>query len=365
MKKLICLILALCLLLCGCGGSGETTATTTEATTEATTEPTTEATTEPTEATTEPVVLYTSPLTGMPLSEPMTNRPYAVVLNNINVAQPLHGLSQADVLFEIVAEGGGSITRCLGIFSDIEQVTKIGSIRSARTYLIDLANSMNAIFVHAGGSTYAYSELNAGAINNLDGLKYGNYFYRDQERKNAGYALEHTLFSSGDRLVELTGTKGYKTGYDEPIDYGFQFSDAVELTGESAKRIEMHFSGKGGKGTIFAYEEATGLYIASQKFGSKAQDWIDGNTETPISFKNVITMFAKTTSNSEGRMFATLTGEGTGYYACNGKYVPIKWSRSSDTDPFTYTLEDGTPITLGVGNTYVGVLSTKSPITFE
>jgi hypothetical protein len=35
--------------------------------------------------------------------------------------------------------------------------------------------------------------------------------------------------------------------------------------------------------------------------------------------------------------------------------VPICWSRNSDTDPFAFTMEDGTPLTLGVGNTFVAV----------
>ena len=366
MKKTVCLLLALCLLLGGCAGSSqETTAqTTAEPTTQVTTEATTEVTTEPTTAPTEPPLPYNHPLTGIAIAEPVTNRPFAVVINNIKDAQPLHGIGQADMLFEITAEGGGSITRCLGIYTDIEQVTKLGAIRSSRTYFIDLANAFGSVFVHAGGSTYAYNELKKGVIDNLDGLYGSNYFYRDQARKQAGYALEHTLFTSGEQLLAYAEKKGFETTSDEPLDFGYQFAEEPDIMGDSARRIEMHFSGKCGKGTILEYDETIGLYFATQKFGSKEMEFIDGNTETTVSFRNVILMFSKTTSDGY-RMFAQLTGEGTGYFACDGVIVPIKWSRSKDTDPFVYTLEDGTPITLGVGTTYVGVLATKSPVTFE
>jgi hypothetical protein len=54
-----------------------------------------------------------------------------------------------------------------------------------------------------------------------------------------------------------------------------------------------------------------------------------------------------------------LIGEGEGFYACNGQIVPIKWSRDSVNDPFTYTLTDGTPLVMGVGKTYVAVIGTS------
>ena len=197
MKRLIAVMLLLCLVLTGCGGEEEllppetTLAPTTEATTEATTEPTTEPT--------EPPVLYRNPLTGQPVDAPVTNRPVAVVINNIYDAQPLHGVGQADVLFEIVAEGGGPITRMLAVYTDVNGVPKIGSIRSARTYLLELAQSFNAFFVHAGGSEYAYKELRTSGYDHLDGRVEAG-FYRDKARQSSGYALEHTLFSDGERI---------------------------------------------------------------------------------------------------------------------------------------------------------------------
>ena len=55
------------------------------------------------------------------------------------------------------------------------------------------------------------------------------------------------------------------------------------------------------------------------------------------------------------RSYYVMEGEGDGYLAMGGEIVKIKWSRESLESPFVYTLEDGTPVTLGVGRTYVAV----------
>ena len=63
--------------------------------------------------------------------------------------------------------------------------------------------------------------------------------------------------------------------------------------------------------------------------------------------------------------FYDLHTEGTGYYATGGEIVPIRWSRGTYVyDPFVFTLEDGTPITLEVGHTFAAVVSPSGSITF-
>ena len=82
MKRIAALLLAVMLLLTACAKTPDPTEPSTEATT-APTETTTEATTQPTETTQAPEAQYHNPLTGEPLEEPIMERPYAVVMNNI------------------------------------------------------------------------------------------------------------------------------------------------------------------------------------------------------------------------------------------------------------------------------------------
>ena len=93
----------------------------------------------------------TNPLTGLPIEpEYEQRRPVAVMLNNLKKAQPQLGNSQADIIYEVPAEGG--ITRMLAVYQSLEDVGSIGSIRSARPYYIELALGHDALYVHAGGS---------------------------------------------------------------------------------------------------------------------------------------------------------------------------------------------------------------------
>lgn len=384
MKRIFALVLAMSLLLCGCGAQQDqtqpsTTVPTTQTTTPATTEPTTEPTTAPTEETTEPTteptttptepeLLYQHPITGEALAEPMENRPVAVVINNTSVAQPLHGIGDADVLFEIMAEGGGTITRCLAVFSDIESAGAIGSIRSARTYLIDLARSYWAVLVHCGYSEYALEELNNTRYNTINEFFNGSYFYRDQDRLNAGYSREHTLFTTGPDLAAAIENRKFDMVNEGGSDYGMSFSEDLDLGGETANEVSLYFY-KGGKCTTMTYDEAAGVYYGTQKWKrngeySYTQPLADANTGENVPYENVLILYSHTTSDGY-RMFAQLTGEGTGYFACNGQIVPIIWKRDKLSQPFSYYLEDGTPLTQGVGKSYVAIIPTKSPVEYK
>lgn len=362
MKKLIPLLLALCLLLGACGKPGYETMPLddTEAPTDVTTEPSTVPETTAGAA-------YHHPLTGEALDAPMTNRPVAVVINNIVDAQPLHGIGDADVLFETTAEGGGSITRCLAVFTDLADVEKIGSVRSARTYFTSMARSFDAPLIHCGGSEYALSELKSNGQPHIDARYFGSdTFYRDAERKAKGYAIEHTLFTKGQSLLNILEKKNIATTVPEGTDYGWTFAEDATPDGETANKLSFRFS-NGGKYTIMEYDTTAGCYHGTQKWGSKSLPFADANSGKPVDFENVIILYTKITSDSNGyRVFAKLDGTGDGYYAANGKMIPIKWSRADDKNaPFRFLNTDGTPITLSVGKTYIGILNLGLSVNVE
>lgn len=377
MKRILAGLLCLCLLLGACGKQPEATtpsttpstaAPTTEATTEATTEPTTEATTEPaTVPTTVPVVMYRHPITGQWQEEPCTARPIAVVTNNYKAAQPVLGISHADIIYEHITEGLGSETRMLAFYTDLNYDERLGTVRSARTYSVDLASSFDAILVHCGGSSMAMKKINSTKYPTLDQFYNGPYFYRDQSRKAAGYATEHTLVTEGNLLQKGLSTKKWDLTVPEDTVYGFTFSDEADLNGATAETITIQYYNTDGKFTIMTYDKNDGVYYGLQKWNKKQASVADGNTDDVVPFKNVLILSTKVTHDADGsHIYMKLTGEGTGFLARDGQYVAIKWHRASESDPFTYTLEDGSPVTFGVGKTFVSVLPTRSPdVIFE
>ena len=116
-------------------------------------------------------------INGVPVSEQIANtRPIAVVIENHTQARPQSGLSNADIIYETLAEGG--ITRFLALYQT-QDAKEIGPIRSARPYFNTIANQWGAVYAHVGGSEIALSELNAGVHKKLTDLNqyfFGDYF---------------------------------------------------------------------------------------------------------------------------------------------------------------------------------------------
>lgn len=299
--------------------------------------------------------VYYAPLTGEELeSAPANTRPYAVMINNIIYAQPQVGVGSADMIYEIPAEGG--ITRMMAIFSDLSDLESIGSIRSLRPYYLSVALSYDAIVIHGGGSEQAYSDVKTYNTDNLDGVRDAKassaIFYRDSSRGQ--YGSEHTLFFHGTKVADLVQDYGFRTEHDSSYKTGLNFSDdAVSQCTGDAGTVKVTFNTS--KSTQFTYQPDSGKYTAVQY----NDDYKDGATGEKVTFSNVLILSAAMrTVDSYGRLAVDLVGSGDGYLACGGKYVPIKWSRSSINDCFTYTLADGTPLNLARGTTYVGVIPT-------
>ena len=371
MKRILVLLLTLCLILscfvgCKKNKTNDQIDNSVGNTTESSTD-TSENTTETTEETTEEeVYLYSHPLTGEPLKEPWSGQIVAVMVNNIEKSMPQHSLSEADIVFEMEEEG--SITRNMALFSDVSKVGPIGSIRSARTYFVSVAEAFDAYLVHCGTSKYAsggkYDQTGHKVsdwkdIDQQHG-KNTNFFYRDQDRLSAGYGWEHTLFTSGEKLHSALEGKPNSIPTREDGTFGMQFDTNINLNGDKAEDITITF--KGTRKTGFVYDSATKLYKRIQH----GKDSIDGNTDSPVYFKNVIAIYTKQWGVSgSGHQFYDTIGSGDGYAAINGQIVPIKWSRKDVSSPYTYTLADGSPLILEVGTTYVAFAGTKHPIIYK
>jgi hypothetical protein len=373
MKRLFALILAMvCLLLCSCGANEEPylTAPTTQPTTSTnpTTQPTTEPVEDPTKPTEPPVVDpigFPHPITGQWLEQedPYLVRPYAVVMDNDEKSSTPHwGCSAADMIWELPHEGG--TTRCVGIFTDFTGVDKLGPNRSVRPYILSTAMSFNAILVHAGGSPQGYQMLKDTKWNNMDGVQgpgAGDYYHRDRDRLNAGVASWHTMYTTAEEVIEYTAKRGYKTQLDEQANYGMIFAEDATPNGIDANTVTITFR-NGGRTTIMHYDAEKGGYSREQ-FG---QVYADGNDGTVPYFENVLVLATSVrTIDDYGRLSVTLVGEGSGWFASGGKMIPIKWSRASETSPYAYTLEDGTPLTFGAGKTFAAVIYNNGTVKGE
>ncbi len=305
---------------------------------------------------------YRHPLTGAILRQPWSGQITAVMIDNLWNALPQHGLTHANILYE--AEVGNGQTSYLAVYSDLSKVSMVGPIAKTRTVFNSIALSYDAVLIHSGGSSLAmegrYDSSSDTIINwkHIDETVTSQYFYRDEQRRNEGYNYEHTLFASGMSLRQ--GLSETKLDATAGKGFGLQFVDATASAGKKAETITITF--KSGKSTGFVYDVSTDKY----KMNQIGKDSVDGNTGTTLAFENVIALYTDQTRSTDGtHEFFNTIGSGEGYLAVNGQIIPILWSRESLRSPFTYTYGDGTPVSLSVGNSYVAIVGTKTPIAYK
>ncbi len=376
MKRLLCLLCAATLaLLCACGDDPAPTSPSptpdpspvAEQTPTPSPEPSPEVTPEPSPEPSE----YTgpvNPLTGEPTEEDISgNKPVAIMLNNIKAAMPQQGNSQADIIYEVLAEGG--ITRMLGVYQDISDLGLVGSIRSARQYYWELARGHDAVYVHAGGSPEFYSNKEASGLTTVDGVNgYYSYastglFFRDRQRIEGNYyAYEHSLLTSGEKLTAVLTDRGLLGPHRDSYEHTLTFADwqeAAPVDGNRLNSLTVNFSNY--KSTTFRFDEEAGLYSVEQ-YGTP---YIDGNDGSQITVTNVIILKTRcTVVDDAGRITVDLSS-GEGWFTCGGSIRPITWEKGAAGQPLRYYDEFGEPLVLGRGKTYVCIIPLNRDFTME
>ena len=366
MKRLMALVLILSLLLlCGCGGKKVEAEEAPEMAQTAESRETlapTEETTVPTEETTVPTEpeIFRNPLNGTLLDAPFTGRVYANTVSNLQENLPHVGINHADVVMEMYANMN-NVVRCLALFTDIEAVDAIGSTRSTRPIFNDIAQHYDLVLSHAGGSDTALADAAARGIDNFNidswAVAQTGASYRDTVYKRS---YENSLFGVG------SGIKAYAESLGIPMelekDYGFRFTeDGTPAAGEPADTVSWTMVyGQAKKDTKMVYNAEMDKYIWNQ-YGKQMHDQITGE---PEGFTNVIVMFANITNNGIYHAADFVAG-GTGYYANGGKLIPIVWACDDEDSAFRFMTNDAQDLEMGVGNTYIAIVTPESPVTWE
>lgn len=286
-----------------------------------------------------------NPLTGEPgyPEEKLTKRPVAIMVNNIDAALPQRGLAVADIVYEVVTESG--ITRLMALFADPDSIPYVGPVRSARHYYVSMLAPYDPVYVHFGGSPAGKEFISALGIDNVDGLVYSNSFYQDSWRaQNRG--REHSFFIDGETIAEIAGKRGYET--EASIKPLLTFAEENLPAGEDALNVHVPFSYSYSAG--FDYDPERGVYTKKRN----GYDHIDADTEEVLTYENIFILYTTVTSyqGHETRREVDLSA-GSGWYVAEGKKYPIRWSKGDRKNQFTFTLEDGTPVEVNRGKTYV------------
>jgi len=290
----------------------------------------------------------TNPLTGIEdIKIADWERPVAFMIGNNDKSRPQLGIEKADMYFEAETEGG--ITRIMAVFAGAARVPeKLGPIRSARTPFIKIAESLGAIYCHAGGSRAGLAFLKTADVDSINALgSSGGAFDRDDTLKNTK-GTEYSMLTSGSMMLARIKALKFKTQPLKPSPFGFGETG----TGSGAgSRVQVRFSGA--QTVSFQYDTQTKLYSKYNGTLEKGTAHISYGGKT-LTVSNIIIMYDEIYwENKTTKDFRLISGNGV--LVSGGASRQIRWNRNKDRLQFTE--RDGTPLNISPGKTYICLTS--------
>ena len=280
-------------------------------------------------------------------------RPYAVMINTHNDALPQSGLQDAYIVYELMVEGG--ITRMMALFKG-KDLTKVGSVRSARTQYLGYVYENDAIYMHAGGAQDALNRISNEGINDID--VDGQYGFRDT---NLNRSWEHTLFTSSELIKQGINARGFRTEANvsnlltyqaEPLDLE-KYTDKVP-----ANNISIQYSYY--RTSEYSYDTNTKTYLRSMN-GIANTDLVTGEQ---YKVKNIIAYAVNYSNychhgNCKYQKISNI-GSGEGYYITEGYAIPITWEKTDEKSQTKYKVKStGEDLIVNDGNTYIQIYPTS------
>ena len=316
------------------GGSDETPETTTTQPSAAATSTTT---TSAPVTTTTVASTTTWPLTGLPATEEELADAKVLIakIDNTSNSRPQIGLASADLVIEVVVEGG--VPRLVAFFqSDIP--AEIGPIRSAREVDPKLVEPFGALMAHSGGRGHVLAALREVTTDVGDPSRGATAYYRHPDRPGT-YDL---ILRTADVMDATPPTA--------PSDDWLAFGEAPD--GEQALSVELSQSNVN---TVnYRYSASDGGYL--RFVGDTAHEAEDAGQLTAA---NVIVAFVPTidTGRVDGAGSPVpdyeVTGFGTAVVFRDGVAIQGQWQRSSTSEFFTFLDAEGQPIPMAPGTTWI------------
>jgi len=308
------------------------------------------------------------PLTGLKVSDPslLDRRPIMIKIENLPRShRPQHGLSNADIVFEYYSEQG--TTRFAAIYYG-QDSADVRPIRSARMVDITLMRAYKPILLY-GSATYQVRDRLGPEFGHqllLESAGSCPAICRGNENGNS-YLMSDT--SAVRSVIEKRGMDNSRQDLN-----GMFFKLEPPTASQPGEQVVARFSG-----AIYNrwdYDPASGKYL---RFSDDANDvggnnpvykqLTDANTNQPIAFDNVLILLARYTDIDPRPeveiMEVNLQGAGQAYLARDGKVVPCRWQRLTESDVITLVDDNGNLVPFKPGQTWVELMSANTSFTQE
>lgn len=286
--------------------------------------------------------------------------PLIVSIDNNERSRPSSGLAQAELVYEIVSEGG--ITRFLAVYwrNDAE---KLMPVRSARVFHLPIALELDGILAHYGSAAPRQQSLTH--VNVLEALKIlpvrnidggqgddSGPFFRDL-RPN--YPVEHTAYTSTDMLRITAEGQGWQ-GPPQFDPWLFKDDPVTDFQTPSAPDIHLSF----GKTNLpaydvqWTYDRTTNSYLRSQG-GKPARDEVSGKQLTA---KNIVVQFVNVEYLEQKMQLPSMVGDGKATIFQDGQATEGTWEKLTGRSRTRYFDKNGHEIKFNRGTTWLEIAST-------
>lgn len=294
-----------------------------------------------------------NPYTGLAKTAdyPEGQRGVAVMLGNMKEDLPQSGLNAADLVYEMITEGG--ITRLMAVYRDRSALPLVGPLRSARDQHVQLMIPLNCLYVHIGGSSYALDMLDAFHFTDVRSIngRYKNFYWIDAERRRTR-SQENSVYTDGSTLENALDRYGLETeGEPDPV-FNFQPYEQAPRALEDGTAYSLSFRFSPYEDVRFDYSTEDGRYYKSE-FGQPQLDAADGGRQYRVD--NVFLLFTSIGRYPDGLLSQVDLEQGVGFYFSQGRYERVRWMKGPGEAPLRIVDDEGLEqdVTVNPGTSYV------------
>ena len=308
------------------------------------------------------------PLTGQELLWP-GQRPVAIPIENETTSTTQWGLSTASLVLEALTEVQSPTSLCL-VYPAVDAVPQVGPVAAGQDLYWRLLVGQQVLPVQRGGGAFDQNYLDYYSLRAVDALEVGtNAFSCEAGWDNrplwhtTGAALAGVLNSLNISpvLTESRMTDAAASGSSE--DAGSTVLSVPALLPQQTEghlpdatapdAVQVHIQFDTDNATAFTYDADSATYRMLHADGTPQ---LDANNGQQAAFDNLLILFSASSLRDDGLTLDYDLTMGGGVWLNGGHLWSITWTQGSDTTFYFYD-EDGQPLTLSAGRSYLALVS--------
>ncbi len=296
-----------------------------------------------------PAAVAFAPLRGTPADAASLPHPsIAVKIDNHVGARPQIALNRTDIVFEELVEGG--ITRYVAVWhSDVPD--EVGPVRSIRPMDPDIVTPLGGIIAYSGGQEQFVEMMMATPLVNIV-FDYDDtgLFHRADERPGP-----HDVILAATEAVARNASLA-----PPPMQFAYGSADplaAPALAATPTSRIDLVFSPA--RSPSWEWDAAASAWQRSQE-GSPD---LEASGER-VRATNVVTLRVEIDWSYGEVPRTVMVGSGEAWVSVAGRTVHGTWTKDAAGSPIRLTGDDGSPLRLAPGNTWVELVPEKGSAAF-